>query len=457
MIRICIKERPLVECFIDKLKQFYRIFSGFNKIFFKQIASHDLGNAWASNTINTAIFRHHGILTQNGFQYTSFYVDEWTLRIVKRTHSNETLETFDLKGEYNLNDAHNGINLGYDNLGFLHISYDHHGTQLRYRRSKQAYSVQEWTDELCMTGVYEDKVTYPSFILPNNGSSLMLLYRDGRWDKGVARIKTYNEIMQCWEDRLTPVLSGAEQSPWTSNAYWNHPVAGSDGSLHLSFVWRTHSIGKEELVNNINICYAQSFDQGLTWVTSRNLPYRLPITQVNAETIFSVSPGSNLINQTSMALDSNNNPHIVFYANDHNGVPQYQHLWLDTNQWHCKIISQRTEVFNLMGKGTLKIPISRPEIIIDSHDNVYVIYRGDLTHDQMTILKLTAPAYNFKPEKAQYISHEDLGFSEPIIDRTRWEESNILSLLIQYNNQPDHEQIKKSANRPIKLIDIKFA
>lgn len=152
-------------------------------------------------------------------------------------------------------------------------------------------------------------------------------------DKGTARIKTYDEATQTWTNHPQPILSGAEQKPWTSNAYWNHPAVGTDGSLHLSFVWRTHTLGEEQRINNINIGYACSYDNGLSWQTSHQRPYKLPITQVNAETIYPVSPGSNLINQTSMALDSQNHPHIVFYADDPDGIPQYQHLWFDGKVW----------------------------------------------------------------------------------------------------------------------------
>jgi hypothetical protein len=427
----------------------------------QQLAVHNLGDAWAANTINTVIFRHHGILTCGGWQFTAFYADEHTLRLVQRDLAADVIETFDIRGEYNLRDAHNSISLGIDRAGYLHVSYDHHGTRLRYRRSSSPHSVHGWTDELPMTGAHEEKVTYPSFILPPQGQSksasnvpLMLLYRDGSWNKGSARIKTYDETTQSWEDRPTPILSGAEQKPWTSNAYWNHPVTGTDGSLHLSFVWRTDSIGEEQRINNINVCYARSLDNGLTWHTSHNRPYQLPITQVNAETVHPVSPGCNLINQTSMALDSQNRPHIVFYSDDPDGIPQYQHLWFDGKAWHHQFVSQRTEAFTLMGKGTLQIPISRPEVVIDRADSVYVIYRGDLTDNRMAVTRLSAPDYSFTPEHTCIAWDEDLGYAEPIIDRHRWQQDNILTMLVQQSRQPDGDRTHDLLNTPVTLIDL---
>lgn len=414
----------------------------------------NLGLAWAGNTINTVIFRHHGILTHNNIQYTAFYVDSHTLRLVQRDLASDTLKTFDLPGEYNLRDAHNSISMGIDRNGHLHISYDHHATQLRYRRSINPADISAWTEELPMTGANEEKVTYPTFILPRCGFPLTFLYRDGTHDKGTARIKIYDEAKQIWTNHPHPILSGSEQKPWTSNAYWNHPAVGTDGSLHLSFVWRTHTLGEEQRINNINIGYACSYDNGLTWQTSHKRSYKLPITQVNAETIHPVSPGSNLINQTSMALDSLNRPHIVFYADDPDDVPQYQHLWFDGKVWHHQIVSNRTQAFSLQGGGTLQIPISRPEIVIDRQDNVFIITRGDHTGNRMAATCLPAPDYCYLPGSTQTLCDQELGFAEPIIDRSRWQQDNILTLLLQNNQQPDRDIGHQNIQQTVTLVDI---
>ena len=427
----------------------------------QQLAVHRLGEAWAANTINTVIFRHHGIFTSGQWQFSAFYPDKHTLRVVKRNLTADSIDTFDISGDYNLCDAHNSISLGMDRVGFLHVSYDHHGTRLRYCRSIAPHSIHGWTDELPMTGAHEETVSYPTFILPAQGQGqdasntpLLLLYRDGNWKKGSARFKIYDEATQSWADRPTPILSGAEHKPWTSNAYWNHPVTGTDGSLHLSFVWRTDSIGEEQRINNINVCYARSLDNGLSWHTSHNRPYQLPITQVNAETVHPVSPGCNLINQTSMALDSKNRPHIVFYSDDPHGIPQYQHLRFDGKAWHHKFISERSEAFTLMGKDTLQIPISRPEVVIDRADSVYIIYRGDFTENRMAATRLSPPDYCFTPEHTSIIWDENLGYAEPIIDRRRWQRDNVLTMLVQHNRQPDGDRTHDVLNTPVSLIDV---
>lgn len=415
----------------------------------------ELGNGWATNTVNTVIFRHHGIVSYENYQFTAFYDSQDSISIVKRTHDSKTVDFFKMAGYYDAYDAHNTISLGLDRAGYLHISYDHHGDELNYRRSQKPLDIMNWTENLTMTGYNEDRVTYPTFLMPLNSEEprpLLFLYRRGSSSAGEAYLKRYDETEGSWQDLDQPILKGTDQNPWTSNAYWNHPAVDNNGNLHLSFVWRTHSLGEEKRINNINIDYALSPDWGETWYTSNGYELQLPITQVNSETVFPVSPGSNLINQCSSAADSKGRLHIAFYSNDLNDIPQYQHLWFDGKQWHHSFISQRTAPFSLEGGGTLQIPISRPEIIIDKNDYVYIIFRGDITDDRMAVKRLTPPEYK-PPGELRILWDDSLGFAEPIIDRLYWQKTNILSMLIQKNEQPPHDINGSPLFEPIYIVD----
>jgi BNR repeat-containing family member len=413
----------------------------------------NLGPAWSANTVNTVIFRREAVLTAGRFQFCAFYADSSRLRIVQRDLASGSLFSADIHGDYNLVDAHNSISLAIDRDGYIHLAYDSHATQLRYRRSENALSIHAWTDELPMSGHREGRVTYPTFLMQSSNQPLLVLYRDGGAESGSAWIKEYSEATQTWHDRELPVLSGTQQQPWTSNAYWNQPVIGRDGVLHLTFVWRTHLLGKEKRVNNINIGYARSADQGRRWFSSRGQQFRLPITQVNAETVWPVSPGSNLINQCGMALDSQGFPHVAFYSDDSMGVPQYQHLWFDGQTWMHSFISARTQPFLLTGGGTLKIPMSRPEIVIDDDDVAYVIYRGDLTGDRLVAQRLQPPAYDPDPVDIRVLWEAPVGFAEPVIDRSRWRRDGVLTMLVQKNRQPAHDAPSDPTLDPIYLVD----
>lgn len=411
-----------------------------------------IGIGWATNTVNTAIYRHHGILTVGSYQYTAFYASDAVLTVVRM--SGESVERYDLPGQYRLHDAHNSISLGYDRDHCLHITYDHHGTKLKYRRSSTPYAIDTWRDEQSMTGLYEDRVTYPTFINPRLEHPLTLLYRDGDSEKGSARLKTFDEKLGIWSDHTAAVLSGENNHPWTCNGYWNHPAIGKDGALHLSFVWRTHSIGSDRLVNNLNICYAKSFDNGLTWQTSTGIDYRSPITPVNSEVIIAVPPGSNLMNQCSMALDGHGYPHIAYYANDNMGIPQYFHLWQTASGWRVRQVSNRKEPFQLKGIGTLQIPISRPEIILDQEDNVHILFRGDISENRLAAYSAAAPRYLASMDDFEMLWPADLGYAEPVIDRTLWNNDNILTLFIQRTGQPNGDVATDALVSPINIVTI---
>lgn len=418
------------------------------------VGSIQIGVGWATNTINTAIYRHHGILTIGDYQYTAFYESESVLMLIRL--STNSFESHKLQGQYRLHDAHNSISLGHDRDHCLHVTYDHHGTKLRYRRSLKPYVINAWGEEQAMTGHYEDRVTYPTFINPRLGHPLTLLYRDGESDKGCARLKTFDEKLGVWADHPVPVLSGENNAPWTCNAYWNHPAIDEHGALHLSFVWRTHSLGPEQIVNNLNICYAKSADNGLTWQTSGGVIYRSPITPVNSEVIFAVPPGSNLINQCSMALDSKGFAHVAFYANDKAGIPQYFHLWLTDAGWNVRQVSNRKAPFQLKGIGTLPVPISRPEILLDKENNVHILFRGDISQNRLSAYSSSAPNYFAHPDDFEILWPADVGYAEPIIDRTRWNKDNILTLFVQPTNQPNGDIRTDATISPINIVNVKF-
>jgi hypothetical protein len=415
-----------------------------------------LGLAWAGNSINTATFRHHGVLTAGDWQFCAFYIDADRMCIARRKLPGQEVETAEIAGPFDISDAHNAISLGCDRAGYLHLAYGHHSSALRYRRGLAPFGISAWTDELPMTGRHEERVTYPAFLMATGGAPLTMLYRDGAVGCAVGRTKTYDESSQSWTDQPTPLLSGIGR-PWSSSPYWQHPAFGADGVLHLAFTWRTHPSGTEGKINNINIDYARSRDNGLSWESSRGQPLRLPMTQVNSETAWPVAPGSSLMNQSGMAVDAAGHPHVVFYSEDADGVVQYQHLWHDGRAWRHNFISRRTTRFVLAGNGTLRLPISRPEIVIDRRNRVYVIFRADATGQRLVAQRLLPPHYLADDPRVRILWPEPLQHAEPVLDRLRWQRDGVLSMLIQKNDQPDHEGAARVTSEPIFLADWRLS
>ena len=418
----------------------------------------NIGRAWSNNSINTTIYRHNGIVTFKGVTYVAFFYNQNTIRVIKLIKGDKDYALFDIVGVYDLSDTHNAISIGVDKEGFLHISYGQHASKLKYKKSLKPHDISLWSDELSMTDIRENLVTYPIFITPDladkkNINGLLFVYRDGYSAKGDVCIKEYDIKVKKWRDIEPCVLVGKGQSPWASNAYLNHPVVDKKGNIHFSYVWRTHFLGPKKVLNNIGVDYAMSPDWGKSWRTSLGIKYRLPITQVNSETVYAVSPGNNLINQTSSAVDTENHPHIVYYANDYNGVPQYQHVWFDGKKWHHSFLSSRAKSFLLHGAGSLDIPISRPEVLIDNSNRLYLIYRGDISKNKIAVTRFLPPNYDMSSASTRILWDKSVGYAEPIIDRKRWESDRILSMYIQKSGPASNRDVTNTFQEEAYIVD----
>lgn len=85
-------------------------------------------------------------------------------------------------------------------------------------------------------------------------------------------------------------------------------------------------------------------------------------------------------------------------------------------------------------------------------DTAYVLDRGDLSNNALVVQRLVAPDY--KPdEDIQVLWKETVGYAEPIIDRTRWTQNGVLSMLIQKNHLPPHDRRIKRDPEPVYPVD----
>ncbi len=325
------------------------------------------------------VSRHH-------FQYAAFYSPLKELVIVQRHLKLNTITKTVIDHVPSLHDAHFSISLGIDRDGFLHISYAQHNAQLVYRRTSAPHQPETFGPFQAMTGQHEKRLTYPYFLYPceEDGDAFYFVYRHGYCESGEIHIKRYDHPSQTWIDLPKPILSGLKQSPWTSGSYLQRPLLDQKGHIHFLNTWRTHTLGEAKRVNNINLDYLTSPDDGINWFTSTEQPLALPVTQVNSETVVAIGPGSNLMNQSGAALDNTGHPLSVYYANDASGIPQYQILqYQDTlngnSKWLNTIIGNQSQAFNLEGFGTLNVPLSRPDVVILPDNTPMMIYRSEET------------------------------------------------------------------------------
>jgi len=410
-----------------------------------------LGEGYSGSTVNTTIFRHHGLVTRGHYQFGAYYASPGEITVFRRDLRDDGLQTSTLTGDFRTVDVHNCISLGIDSDGFVHMAYDHHGDPLNYRRTVRPMDVKDWSDRLSLTGELEERVTYPYFIMRPGSGDLWLLYRHGGAGNGDACLKAYDPGSRTWSDLATRFIKGMDQVPWTSNAYWNHPAFDSQGNLLLSWVWRVNqkASAKADFIFNHNHGFAMSPD-GVHWFTSRGVELSLPMTQVNSEIVWPTTPGATIANQCSSAVDSQDRLHIVVHGAEVQGsAPQYQHIWFDGENWQRRVLSERTTTFGLL---TWDVPMSRPEALIDREDRVLAIYRCDLTGQRLAAQRLDPPDYE-PPGDTFELWPEGVRNSEPILDRVRWHHEGVLSMLVQRATQPPLIAKEDLPPEPVYVVD----
>lgn len=401
----------------------------------------NIENGWARNSINTVIFRHNSITSYKTYQYVAFYDDSANIILAKRQFASTEWEIYKTQYNGNVNDAHNSISIIFDGDGYLHMSWDHHGNPLNYCRSKFSGRL-ELTDKMTMTDSVEQNVTYPEFDLLLLGN-LVFLYRDGTSGKGNLAMNFYDIQSKTWTKLHNNLIDGEGQR----NAYWQTTVS-EDGTIHLSWVWRE----SWDVATNHDICYAKSTNEGKSWLNSRGEKYVLPITAETAEYAIRIPQGNELINQTSMYTDSGDHPYIATYWKPEGSqIPQFHLVYYDGTRWNSKQISNRKTAFSLSGGGTKRIPISRPLILMDKNDTVYIIYRDAERGNLVSVAKCDDLENNIWTTSD--LTSFPVGQWEPTYDSELWKSENKLNLFVQNVGQGDSEMLDDVQPQMISVLE----
>ncbi len=403
----------------------------------------NVAKGWAKTSVNATIFRRNSIVTHENSQYLAFYNADGFMVLGKRELGDDhfTLHTTQYQG--NVKDAHNVISIMVDGDGFLHVAFDHHVNPLRYAKSLAAGGL-ELSHELSMTGENETNVTYPEFYRLDNGN-LLFLYRDGSSGRGDLVLNHYDTQTKLWTQRQTCLIDGEGER----NAYWQ-ACMDAFGTLHLSWVWRE----SPDVITNHDLCYARSPDGGKTWQTSSGQNYTLPITASSAEYAWEIPQNSTLMNQTSMVADKRGHPYIATYWADKAGVPQYQLVFHNGHSWQRRQVSRRKKGFNLAGTGSKKVPISRPQIAVDTTGattKAYLLFRDERRGNKASI----ASCANLGKTnwRIQYLNTKALGSWEPSYDTELWQRDKKLHLFVQNVGQGDGETLEEIEPQSVGVLE----
>jgi hypothetical protein len=405
-----------------------------------------VGEGWANNSVNVAVFRKNSLVTNGNTQYIAFYDKDKFVVVGKRTLPSGKWQLQRTPFTGNANDAHNVISIMTDGDGYLHMAWDHHNNKLHYAKSV-APGALEFSVQTGMTGIQEDKVSYPEFYRLQNGD-LLFFYRDGGSGNGNLLINTYSTKNKEWKNLQQNLIDGEGRR----NAYWQ-ACTDEQGGIHISWVWRE----SPDVASNHDLCYAVSKDGGTTWQKSTGEKYKLPITASTAEVVSHIPQKSELINQTSMVADGSGNPYIASYwreAND--SVPQYHVVFRTNGAWKTNTLAFRKTPFSLSGAGTKRIPIARPQIVAWQNRKRFsaaLLFRDEERGSKISIAYCANLLKNKWVVKDLY--QDNTGAWEPTYDTELWKTQHHLHLFVQKVEQVDGEGKADVKPEMVKVLECK--
>ncbi|UKM66077.1 BNR repeat-containing protein [Flavobacteriaceae bacterium GSB9] len=410
----------------------------------RPIAFSTVGKGWSNNSVNVVKFRKNALTTFGDYQFVAYYDQGNNLVLGKRKLNTSRWETLTTSFKGHAEDAHNSISIAVDGNGVLHVSWDHHNSKLKYARGLSPLSL-KLGETQSMTGNLEEKVTYPEFYNLPNGN-LLFFYRSGQSGRGNLVINSYNVDTKQWQQIQNNLIDGEGQR----SAYWQACV-DNFGTIHVSWIWRE----TWDVETNHDLCYAKSTDGGKTWRKSNGEKYELPITLATAEYALKIPQNSNLINQTAMVTDQHGAPFIASYWSD-NKIPQYHVVYLSNGVWEKVNTGFRKTAFVLGGGGTKRIPISRPDIFIDTfsiNKKVNLIFRDAESGNRISLAH--GGLKNNTPWKVINLTQKSVGEWEPNYDVSLWKSKGKLNVFVQDVTQIDGEGVAKKEPTIIKILEIK--
>lgn len=407
-----------------------------------------VGPGWANNSVNAVVFRKNSLVSDSTHQYTAYYDAERYLVLGKRALGAASWTVQRTRYQGNAADAHNAISIMLDGAGYLHVAWDHHNNALRYARSIAPGSL-ALGDKQAMVGQDEESVSYPEFYRLPDGR-LLFFYRLGGSGRGDLVINRYDPATARWSRVHSNLITGEGKR----NAYWQ-AFLDHRGTLHVSWVWRE----SPDVASNHDLAYARSRDGGDNWETSDGKPYALPISAASADYALRIPQNSELINQTSMTADRDGQPYIASYWRDAgSSVPQYRVVYRNGEGWQVRNLGFRTTAFSLSGQGTKRIPIARPQIMVnldegkDSRATRAVLVFRDEERGSKVSVASTADIADGKWQISDLTS-TSVGSWEPSFDTEWWRRSGVLSLFVQEVQQVDGEGQAAVAATAVRVLD----
>ena len=318
--------------------------------------------------MNGLSYQQDAIITHLNWQYTVFYNSDRHVTIARRKLPGINWELLTLTDyEQTTNDSHNTISIGIaPSDGTIHLSFDHHGSTLHYRKSIPFLATNpdsfSWVDTLfdqttsqLANGNIVSNVTYPRFVITPSGD-LQFEARIGTSGDGESYLWEYSGTTGKWTS-----LGKFVDNPNGGNAYLNGLTYDKSGRLHTTWVKRE----TPDASTNHDLSYIYSDDSGRTWHNNAGDSIGTTGTDpviIQEPLVWDIPINSKLINQEAQTVDHEGRVHVFQRKND--GVLNYQfHYWRDLDgTWHETNTKLRTGIW-----------YQRSKIAVDENNNLYAL------------------------------------------------------------------------------------
>jgi autotransporter-associated beta strand protein len=417
--------------------------------------------------INGVSFQAEPLMTYGDYQYSTWYhlgASDEDVYLARRQLSGTAWEVMDTGANF-VNgdgigggtwDAHNVVLMGISGDGRIHLSWDHHGHNLRYMNTNAGAATSgTWNSSLLNAersslnagGGSIGTLTYPQFTTDSATGDMYFNYRTGGSGAGNQFISTFDQSTGLWN---TPheFINGTNSIFYDDdfgagssnrNAYVNGLDVDSTGRLHTTWTWRETATGS----SNHDIMYAYSDDGGDSWRNNAGTVVATVGSPMNMSSpgiiVVPMDRGNTLMNQQTQAVDLDNRVHMVMWHKRDGAAPvtgfttapaDYFHYYRDptTGEWN------RTELPTNRAVG------SRPDMAYDENGNLYVAYvspgvgdaGGYYTNGDL-IIATASKATGYEDWEIVYTDTRDFA-GEPFIDQRRLLDGDVVSVFLQENS-----------------------
>ncbi|WP_305787215.1 BNR repeat-containing protein [Symbioplanes lichenis] len=377
--------------------------------------------------MNGESFQQDGIVTANGWQYAAFWDESGYVNVSRRQLSAGAWQNLRLTDYVTTStDSHNTISIGISPQdGTLHLAFDMHSSQLRYRRSVAGITTSPgtaaWSPSsfgavvTSLAGTTMSQVTYPQFMTAPD-QTLQLLIRTGL--SGAGDEVLYEYANRAWT-YVGKVIDGTtpDNNPYLFGAEYD-----STGLLHLTWTVRE----TPDASTNHDLYYAYSKDKGRTWRDNSGQVVSTPLASDAAGLkVWSIGQNRGLMNQESQVVDKAGIVHVLAShlpaaAPDNTNFTAARDQAVLVHYWRDKASKAWHQTYTPFLERS-----ARGDIAVDVNDNLYVA-SGDSTTRKLHI-ETASKASGWTDWTIRYTS-DPVYYSDPLIDHERVRTTGVLSI-----------------------------